>query len=700
MPLMPHEVYDGCMPTAETCCGECQGIMAKVVQGCVLKCAMNAIEQVVCGACTTSSRYQLGIADCEDSETLESLVACDSIKKEFADIRHLSLEEAVAEATPAAIDLIKKAAFFLFGLSKQGKSTLVNLLLQEMGNNENPALVEYMDPCTRSVETYKQTVEAWTTPGVKEEVILFDTEGWELGQQKSAEELFGQCLHNGQREGIEPVILQQRLVLVLVLNAERRGDINDPKFLDLVGKVCKKAAEVAKVSENSCCLGQASCKTGPRPVLLPVVSKSDLFKPPEKCKEVCKAFTETLKKKVGGLVDVKEAKGVTEEPDASGRRPSIRELQQVLADISKEQLQSEQLLEKVKQMIEDDLLKYLRDWDGKGLNATSSLVRRFLWAVARHRGLRIKDLHGKSPRMNWEQAEKVMAHIRAAGTSRNISEKGSTRVDICLHDSSHRGLRSKALINFLLNRYPMARPVTLVLKQWLIEQAYSMSHSGGLCSYGLLLMVVALLQHFPATSLAAALVGFLNFYGRRFDPQLYGVSVARAAFLKRKSPTTWPPEQAELVERGLLHPTSAPAGKEICGEEAHRFDPLWVEDPVNPTNNVGRNCFRIRQIQRSLARAADVVAANEAGATLRAILRVETYGAGDGQEAEAEALSMRAKHDLQEDLYLSLVEHGGNLMLPISAQGRMARSHLPQQWDSVVRYAESSMRPAGSVARY
>ncbi|CAE7876198.1 unnamed protein product, partial [Symbiodinium microadriaticum] len=404
----------------------------------------------------------------------------------------------------------------------------------------------------------------------------------------------------------------------------------------------------------------------------------------------------------------------------------------------------------------------------------------------------------------------VLSFVTAPEAVKRVSTEseellaGSTRVDVCLHDSSHRGLRSKALINFLLNRYPMARPVTLVLKQWLIEQAYSMSHSGGLCSYGLLLMVVALLQHFPATSLAAALVGFLNFYGRRFDPQLYGVSVARAAFLKRKSPTTWPPEQAELVERGLLHPTSAPAGLIRCGQAPHsppsgpvhalaasevaqlktaigEYEYLYgydsrrlleflrlpeaarieseyvdyyleiqasfgggeryytvepkiddgrivaqtatgyevktlhdmglasdfhsgmqlvnrlrrhgfnlvgnkpedlvpinnthpsssrswetffvfsmkvplsflrehpeVEDPVNPTNNVGRNCFRIRQIQRSLARAADVVAANEAGATLRAILRVETYGAGDGQEAEAEALSMRAKHDLQE----------------------------------------------------
>ncbi|CAJ1421686.1 unnamed protein product [Effrenium voratum] len=53
----------------------------------------------------------------------------------------------------------------------------------------------------------------------------------------------------------------------------------------------------------------------------------------------------------------------------------------------------------------------------------------------------------------------------------------STRVDICLHDAGHRGLRSKALINFLLNRYPLARPVTLVLKQWLIARAYGGSRN-------------------------------------------------------------------------------------------------------------------------------------------------------------------------------------------------------------------------------
>ncbi|CAE8701075.1 unnamed protein product, partial [Polarella glacialis] len=251
--------------------------------------------------------------------------------------------------------------------------------------------------------------------------------------------------------------------------------------------------------------------------------------------------------------------------------------------------------------------------------------------------------------------------------------------------SNHLGLKSKSFVNWMIKEYPCARPVTLVLKQWLIEQTYGMSHSGGLCSYGLLLMVVCFLQHCPVKTVGGALIGFLNFYGRRFEPKLYGVSVARGAFLHRKHPMSWPPEQAHLVEKGLLNTGKSefsllPRKLEMTGEEAHRFDPLWVEDPLNPTNNVGRNCFRIRQIQRSLARAADAMAASEAGSQLRSILRVESQGDHDGQDAEGNNWreSVQSKHDQNEDLYQSLAEHAPNLEFPMSAHAQMARSHLPQ----------------------
>jgi len=274
------------------------------------------------------------------------------------------------------------------------------------------------------------------------------------------------------------------------------------------------------------------------------------------------------------------------------------------------------------------------------------------------------------------------------------------RVDISLEDPNHRGLRSKAMISWLLAAYPHARAVTLVLKQWLIERTYGMSHTGGLCSYGVLLMVVGFLQQHPASSPAEALVGFLDFYGRWFNPREYGVSVARGALLHRKGPTCWPPPQAEYSEQGFCPSAqeefaSLPRKLSITGEEAHRFDPLWIEDPLNPTNNVGRNCFRIRQIQRSLARAAEALTASDAGWQLRTILRVDGQAhrqdgerdiGGSHVDAAPWRESVTAKHALHEDLFQSMATHEPNLMLPLPVHAQIARSHLPQQWDSAVRY--------------
>jgi len=279
------------------------------------------------------------------------------------------------------------------------------------------------------------------------------------------------------------------------------------------------------------------------------------------------------------------------------------------------------------------------------------------------------------------------------------STRWPIRVDITLEGPHHRGphhtgLRSKAIVSWLLDEYEHARSVTLVLKQWLIERTYGTSHTGGLCSYGLLLMVVGFLQLYPADSAATALVGVLNFYGRVFDPQLYGVSVARGALLHRKSPAAWPPAQARYVESGFCPGASEfdalSHGSMLTREDAHRFDPLWVEDPLNPANNVGRNCFRIRQIQRSFAHAHDALKSGEAGSHLDAILLSEGEGGGPaaGLEAEQGRLCqvLHAEQALHEDLRQSLAAHAPELMLPLPARAQVARSHFSQQWDSVARY--------------
>ncbi len=35
--------------------------------------------------------------------------------------------------------------------------------------------------------------------------------------------------------------------------------------------------------------------------------------------------------------------------------------------------------------------------------------------------------------------------------------------------------------------------------------------------------------------------------------------------------------------------------------QSGKFDPIWVEDPLNPGNNVGRNAFRVFQVQRAFS---------------------------------------------------------------------------------------------------
>ena len=67
----------------------------------------------------------------------------------------------------------------------------------------------------------------------------------------------------------------------------------------------------------------------------------------------------------------------------------------------------------------------------------------------------------------------------------------------------------------------------------------------------------------------------------------------------------WLPKPPGAVQQALAGPEPTANDQGPPGAEAHRFDPLWIEDPLSPENNVGRNCFRIRQIQRMFAEAFD-----------------------------------------------------------------------------------------------
>ncbi|CAE7495118.1 unnamed protein product [Symbiodinium sp. CCMP2592] len=391
--------HDSCVALCvdgAACAGEIvYGALFKSISGYV-SAKMVAAVSYMCG-----SRSDLEIGQAAASQTKEQSVEClvrgDVIREEFRDME-LPIGPAIDAATENAKDFIKKCPVFFFGLARQGKSTLVNDVLHELGDHSRPAKEDFLKPCTRGVQVYKRRCGAWTTAGVQEEVLLFDTEGWEFHLQEAASRLLANCMQLAVEETIQPAVLKHRLVLVVVIDAEHRGDIFDDKFLSLVREVCRQAADAGG---------------GVKPVLLPVVSKDDLFRSEQDCQRVCSHFSDELQKKVGLFVDVQEALSVShEKTDDKGMRPSIQRLNDTLARICTQQLKSEPLLAKVKEIIEDDLMRHLQEWEKQGLDSSHALVRRFLWVVAGHRRLRIRNLFEKRPTLLWDGTAGVIARIK------------------------------------------------------------------------------------------------------------------------------------------------------------------------------------------------------------------------------------------------------------------------------------------------
>ena len=163
----------------------------------------------------------------------------------------------------------------------------------------------------------------------------------------------------------------------------------------------------------------------------------------------------------------------------------------------------------------------------------------------------------------------------------------AVRLDVSFEGPWHRGLDANRLVGRVLGQHPHARQILLVLKQHAADRGLCASYTGGLSSYALTLLVARFLSEQPRRGVdaGALLLGFFDFYAHKFDAAT--TSVGRHSYFAR----------AELgAFNGTVVAThDGPRG----GGRAFRFDPLYVEDPLSPGNNVGRNCFRIAQIQRA-----------------------------------------------------------------------------------------------------
>nr|GEV81902.1 nucleotidyltransferase family protein isoform 4 [Tanacetum cinerariifolium] len=152
----------------------------------------------------------------------------------------------------------------------------------------------------------------------------------------------------------------------------------------------------------------------------------------------------------------------------------------------------------------------------------------------------------------------------------------SIQIDISFKAPSHTGLQTTELVKKLTEQFPAATPLALVLKQFLADRSLDQSYSGGLSSYCLILLITRFLQHEhhygkPINqNFGALLMDFFYFFGNVFDPRHMRISVQGS-------------------------------GVYINRERGYSIDPIYIDDPLFPANNVGRNCFRIHQCIKAFA---------------------------------------------------------------------------------------------------
>lgn len=96
------------------------------------------------------------------------------------------------------------------------------------------------------------------------------------------------------------------------------------------------------------------------------------------------------------------------------------------------------------------------------------------------------------------------------------------KVDITFQTAFHNGLRCNSVLKQFVEEEPLIIPLVMVLKMFLYVKGLNDTYTGGIGSYSIALMVVALLQststdrHHPH-SVGQLLMEFLFFYGYQMD---------------------------------------------------------------------------------------------------------------------------------------------------------------------------------------
>ncbi|KAK9767816.1 Poly(A) polymerase [Basidiobolus ranarum] len=164
-------------------------------------------------------------------------------------------------------------------------------------------------------------------------------------------------------------------------------------------------------------------------------------------------------------------------------------------------------------------------------------------------------------------------------------------VDICIDIES--GIQSASIVKRLVKEIPGVRPLTLILKQFLMQRGMNEVYNGGLGSYATLLLVVSFLQLHPKVqsgeinpeeNLGVLLIEFFELYGKNFNYVNTGISINNEGSYFRKDLEGWQNQKQNYL--------------------------LSIEDPQDADNDVSKGTHGILRVRKAFGGAYDVLTTN------------------------------------------------------------------------------------------
>ncbi|EFA06387.1 terminal nucleotidyltransferase 4A isoform X1 [Tribolium castaneum] len=155
------------------------------------------------------------------------------------------------------------------------------------------------------------------------------------------------------------------------------------------------------------------------------------------------------------------------------------------------------------------------------------------------------------------------------------------KVDISFNMSN--GVKSAELIKTYIHQFPVLPKLVYVLKQFLLERDLNEVFTGGISSYSLILMCISFLQLHPRpemfvrgdANLGVFLIEFFELYGRKFNYMHTGIRIRDGGRYISK----------EEMQKDMV--------------DGHRPSLLCIEDPLLPSNDIGRSSYGVLQVKRA-----------------------------------------------------------------------------------------------------